>query len=164
MAIALLLVAASVVGLLFARLGVPGGLIVGAMVGAAGCSLLRGGAEVVLPGTLRTAALIVLGATIGASVTRDTVGELRGVLLPAVLAAGLIILAGVAIAYLLRALGIAPEGAVLATSPGALTSVVAAAAERGTGAAEVALFHTVRVILVLLSLPALLGLLPDTGG
>ena len=157
-----LLLAATVAALVFARLGVPGGLVVGAMVGAAGYSLLRGGAPALLPGPVRTAALIVLGASIGATVTRDTIVELRGVLLPAVLAAFLIILAGVAIAYLLRSLGLAPEGAVLATSPGALTSVVATAAERGTGATEVALFHTVRVVLVMLSLPALLALLPET--
>lgn len=39
MTIALLLAAAAAVGLLFARLGVPGGLVVGAMIGAAGYSL-----------------------------------------------------------------------------------------------------------------------------
>lgn len=92
----LLLACAAVVGLGFARLGVPGGLVVGAIVGAGGASLVRGGAEVVLPGPVRTAALVVLGANIGATVTGETVGELRGVLLPADLAAGLIIVAGVA--------------------------------------------------------------------
>lgn len=162
MPLAFLLASASAVGLLLARLHVPGGLVVGAMIGAAGYSLARGGAEVAVPGPLRTASFLVLGAAIGSTVTREVLAQLRAVLLPAVLAAVLIIVAGIAIAYLLRAVGLAPAGAVLATSPGALSAITAAAAERGAGA-EVALFHTVRVILVLLSLPGLLALLPDDG-
>ncbi len=163
MPLLLLFAAAAAVGLAFQRLGVPGGAVVGSLIGAAGYSVLRGGPEISVPGPLRTASFLVLGAAIGATVTRDTLRDLTAVLLPAVLAAVLIILAGIGIAYLLRALGLAPEGAVLATSPGALSALTAAAAERGAGAAEVALFHTVRVVLVLLSLPGLLALLPDPG-
>lgn len=161
MPLVLLLTSASAVGLLLQRLSVPGGLVVGGMIGAAGFSLLRGGAEVTVPAPLQTASFLVLGAAIGSTVTRDTLVQLRQALLPALLAAVLIIVAGIGIAYLLRALGLAPAGAVLATSPGALTAITAAAAERGAGPAEVALFHTVRIVLVLLSLPGLLALLPD---
>jgi membrane AbrB-like protein len=158
MSIFLLLVSAAAGGLALQRL--PGGLVLGGMVGAAAYSLARGGSEIVLPGPLRTATFLVLGAAIGASVTRETVGDLRAVLLPAVLAAVLIIVAGVAIAYLLQALGLAPPAAVLATSPGALSAMSAVAAERTTAAAEVAIFHTVRLFLVLLTLPGLIALLP----
>jgi uncharacterized protein len=161
MSLVLLLASASAVGLLFQRFGVPGGLIVGGMVGAAAYTLVRGGPAITVPGPLRTVAFLVLGAAIGATVTRDVVVGLRLVILPALLAAVLIILAGIAIAYLLGALGVAPPAAVLATSPGALSALTAAAAERGTGAAEVALFHTVRIVLVLLTLPGLLSLLPE---
>ncbi len=164
MSLVLLLAAAAALGLLFQRLGIPGGAVVGSMIGAAAYTLLRGGPEVVVPGPLRTASFVVLGGAIGAAVTREVVVNLRSILLPAVLAAALIILAGIAIAYALRALGLAPPAAVLATSPGALSAIAAAAAERGIGAAEVALFHTVRIVLVLLSLPGLLALLPDESG
>lgn len=164
MALVVTLAAAAAVGLAFDRIGIPGGLLTGAMVGAAGVTLARGGAGVVVPGAARTAAFVVLGAVIGTSLTRETVAGLRGVLLPAVFAALLLIAAGVGIALLLRATGLAPAGDVLATSPGALSAITAAAIERGVGAAEVAVFHTVRVVLVLLSLPALLTLLPDGGG
>lgn len=160
MSLVWLLASATVVGLALQRLAVPGGLVVGGMIGAAAFSLARGGPEVVVPAPLQTAALLLLGATIGGTVTRATVADLRGVLLPAVLAAVLIIVAGVGIAYLLQALGLAPPAAVLATSPGALSAMSAVAAERTSGAAEVALFHTVRLFLVLLSLPALVALLP----
>jgi membrane AbrB-like protein len=160
----LLLLSATIGGLVLARLGVPGGLVIGGLIGAAAYQLIRGGgAPVEVPGPLRTAAFLVLGAAIGSTITRDTVSGLRGVLLPAVLAAVLIIGAGVVIALGLRVVGIAPPGDVLATSPGALSAIAAVAAERGTGPAEVALFHTVRVVLVLLSLPLLLTLLPEPG-
>lgn len=162
MSLVLLLAAATAVGVAFDRFSVPGGLIVGAMLGAAAVTLLRGGPEVDIPAPLLTASYLLLGAGIGATVTRGVVVSLRAALLPAVLSAVLIILAGVAIAALLGVLGIAPPGAVLATSPGALSAISAAAAERGTGAAEVALFHTVRVVLVLLTLPALLTFVPTT--
>jgi membrane AbrB-like protein len=160
MSLVLLLAAATAVGLTFDRLGVPGGTIVGAMVGAAAVTLLRGGPEVEIPGWLSTAALVVLGASIGAGVTREVVVSLRASLLPALLAAVLIIAAGVGIAALLGALHIAPPNALLATSPGALTAITATAADHGDGAAQVALFHTVRVVLVLLTLPGLLTFLP----
>lgn len=160
----LLLAVASATGLVLARLGVPGGLITGAMAGAAAVNLTRGGSGVELPAGLQTAAMLALGAGIGATVTRDTLASLRAAALPAVLAAVLIIAAGVGIALLLRVLGVAPVGDVLATSPGNLSALSAAAAERGAGAAGVAPFHTVRVVLVLLSLPALYGLLPGERG
>ena len=161
MPLVLLLLSAAAGGLALHRL--PGGLVVGAMVGSAAYSLLRGGAQLAFPTPLRTAAFVVLGAAIGSTVTRPLLVALRGSLLPAVLAAVLIILGGVAVAAVLRVLGIAPAGAVLATSPGAISAVSAVAAERDVGA-EVALFHTVRVVLVLLSIPGLLALLPDEGG
>ncbi len=161
MSLVLVLLGAAAVGLAFERLGVPGGLIVGAKICAAAVSLDRGGPEVAVPDPVRTASFLVLGAAIGSTVTRDTLGSLGAALLPAVLAAALLIGAGVAIAFVLRALGLAPVGDVLATSPGALSAVTAAAAARGLGAPEVALFHTVRLLLVMLSLPVTLTLLRD---
>ena len=160
----LTLAAAAAGGLLAQRLGVPGGLVVGAMVGAAAVQLARGDAPAQVPQPLQTTALVVLGAAIGTSVTRDTLESLRSALLPAVLAAVLIIVAGVAIAVLLRVLGLGTAGDVLATSPGALSTITAVAAERGTAPVEVALFHTVRVVLVLLTLPLVLTLLPADPG
>lgn len=155
--ILLTLLAAAAGGLLFARLHVPGGTIIGAMVGAAGYSLLAGGAQVTLPRPLITGAYIVIGAVIGSGITRGALRDLRPVAMPAVLSAVAIIAAGLVIALVLRTLGIAPDAVVLATSPGALSAMTAVAAEQDSGAA-VPIFHTVRVVLVLSSLPLLLRL------
>ena len=152
------LAAATVCGLLLQALQVPGGLIFGALIGAAGVSLVTGEA-IAVPSTARSGASIVIGATIGVTVTRSTLTTLRPVVLPALLAAVLLILAGLGIAYLLRVLGLAPPGDVLATSPGALSVITAIAAEQGVGAVQVATFHLVRVVLVLASLPVVISLL-----
>jgi uncharacterized protein len=152
------LAAAAVGGLIAQRYQVPGGLILGSMIGAAAVTLLTGGA-ISIPRPLQASAFIVIGASIGILITRESLVLLRPVLLPAVLGAVLIIIAGLGISYLLRALGLAPPGDLLATSPGALSVMSSMAVEQGTGVVEVALFHLVRVVLVILSLPLLVHLL-----
>ncbi|MBA2426783.1 MAG: AbrB family transcriptional regulator [Actinobacteria bacterium] len=154
--------AATVCGLAAERLNLPGGLIFGAMIGAAAVTVLRGTA-VTIPKAIESGSFIIIGAAVGALVNRDSIAAIKAVLLPAVLSGILIIVAGIAIAYLLRVMGIAPPDDILATSPGALSSVSAVAVERGVGPVEVAVFHLVRLILVILSLPAL-GLLLDSSG
>lgn len=154
------LVAATVCGLLAEQLHVPGGAILGALVGSSAVTLATG-STVVIPSGLSTAAFIVIGALIGVQLTRQAVTQLGPVLLPAVIAAVLIILAGVAITYLLRLLHMAPPGDVLATSPGALSVMSSIAVEQNTGLVEVAMFHLTRIVLVILSLPLLIHLLPE---
>lgn len=115
--------------------------------------------EAELPRPLQDASFIVVGAAIGVLVTRDTLGVVRSSIVPALLAAVLIIAAGLAVAFLLRRLGMAPPNDVLATSPGGITAISAIAAEEREGAVEVSIFHLVRVVLVLISIPALIQFL-----
>jgi membrane AbrB-like protein len=154
------LVAATVGGVLLRLTGLQGGLALGAMIGAAVFTLVRGGEAVPVPPIAQDAALVVLGAVIGAGVTRAVLDDLRSLLLPAILASVAIILAGVAIALALRWFGAAPADDVLATSPGALSAVIAVAVDRGVAPAEVALFHLVRLLMVLGTLPLVVLLLP----
>lgn len=158
MLVVVTLLAAAALGLAADRVHFPGGLIFGSMVGAAIVTLVSGD-KPSLPKPLQEAGFIVIGAAIGVLVTRQSLATITGVLLPALLSAALIILAGIAIAFLLRNLGIAPEGDVLATSPGALTVVSSVALDEGVGAVEVSVFHLVRVILVIVSLPLVASLL-----
>lgn len=157
------LAAAGFGGLIAQRLGMPGGLVVGAMLGAGAFSVTYPDPHVGVPEPLQTVSMLIVGAAIGSKITRGMFAELHSLLLPAVLSAVLLIIAGLGIAYLLQALGFAPLASILATSPGALSSIAVLAAERGAGAAEVAVFHTIRVVLVVLSLPGLLALMPGTG-
>ncbi|MGH3345252.1 MAG: AbrB family transcriptional regulator [Carbonactinosporaceae bacterium] len=151
------LAAAACAGLLAQHWNVPGGAILGAMVGAAAVTLWRN-VEVQVPAAAQTAALIIIGAALGMQLTRPAMLGVLSALGPALLSAVIIIACGVGITLLLRALGIAPAEDLLATSPGALSVIGGIAVERGNGAAEVATFHLVRIVLVVLSLPLLLGL------
>ena len=72
-------------------------------------------------------------------------------------------IAAIAIALALRWFGLAPADDVLATSPGALSAVIAVAVDRGSAPAEVALFHLVRLLMVLGTLPLVVLLLPRPG-
>ncbi len=152
------LAAAVAGGLVLNHLNVPGGLIIGAMFGAA---LVTAGANLNpdLPSPLKTAAFVIVGASIGVMVTRDTLDAARSALVPGLIAAVLLIGAGLAIAFLLRSTGMAPPSEFLATSPGGLTALSSIAAAEQTGAVEVALFHLIRIVLVLLSIPALIHFL-----
>ena len=152
------LVAAVIGGELGLRIRLPGGRIVGSLCGAAAATLSFG--AVIVPEPVRLLIFVGVGMMIGMMVTRETVRTLPATALQAVLSAVLLIAAGLGVTLLLRALDMAPTGDVLATSPGALSVLGAAAAENGLGAPTVALFHVVRIVLVLLSLPLLLKLLP----
>ena len=156
------LAAATAGGVLLRLTGLQGGLALGAMLGAAIFTIARGADAVPVPPLVQDAALIALGAVIGAGVTRAVLQDLRALLLPAVVASVAIILAGIAIALALRWFGAAPGDDVLATSPGALSAVIAVAVDRGVAPAEVALFHLVRLLMVLATLPLVVLLLPKT--
>ena len=151
-------------GVLANRFSVPGGLVLGAMVGAAAVSLATNASEGQLPSPLRSGALIVIGATIGAQITRQTLTTVRSVLVPAIIASLTLIAAGLLLAWVMQRIGIAPPGVVLATSPGALAVMTAAAIEQGVGVVEVAMFHLVRIVLAILSLPLLLYLMEERVG
>lgn len=152
------LAAAYVVGYLARRLRVPGGAIVGALVATAAISLRFG--EISVPGAFRVVLFMGVGTMIGSRVDRASVRALPGVALQAILAGVLLVLAGLGIALLLQWWEMAPEGVVLATSPGALSVLAAAALENGFDAPTISLFHIVRIVLILVTLPLLVALLP----
>jgi membrane AbrB-like protein len=144
-------------GLLADAAGLVGGLIFGSVVGAAGGSLYLG-LPVALPTWLRSAIFIGIGAQVGMRVTHDALGPLKHALLPAVGAALALIAAGVLIGYVLRLTGRGPHGEVLATSPGALEVLIGLAAQYDYEAVHVAMFHLVRLLIVVLSIPLILHL------
>lgn len=155
----LMTLAAAIAGGLFAQwIKLPGGMIVGAMAATAAASLSLG--EVALPPAVRMVIFVGVGMMIGMLVTRETLRALPSTAVQALVSGVLLIGCGILVTLLLRFLHMAPEGDVLATSPGALSVLSAAAAEKGLDAPTVALFHVVRIVLILLTLPLLVKLLP----
>ena len=137
------------------RLGLPGGPFTGAMLATATAALLDAPlAEP--PGWLRTAARTVLGLTIGASVTGQTLRSIAGVLAPAAAMIVVIIAAGVLVAWLMsRWARVDLSTALCGAAPGVLTAMVALTDDLGGDGRAVASLHLVRLISVLLLVPAL---------
>lgn len=154
----LLVVAAGAVAAGAYLTGVPGGIVFGGAVGS-GIIVLAVDRDWRLSNSLRSAVMIAVGTTVGVRVSPEAVGVLGATLGSAVIAALLLVAAGWAIAAGLDRAGIVIPGGLMATSPGALEVLTMLAIEDGEGPLEVALFHTVRVVLVMLSVPALLLLL-----
>ncbi len=148
-----------VFALIFDRLEVPAGSLLGAGLGAALMNLVGGGVTEG-PDSVVTAAFIVLGWKIGQSVTGEALSEL-GSQLPAIL--GIVVFlvaAGGVAAWALVGLGVLDtQTAYLATSPGALSQMSALAADGSADGLFVVTVHTVRVLVVVLVAPLVVRLL-----
>ncbi len=144
------------VGLVLARqLRLPGGMIIGAMALTAVASLLN--APLAPPPLwLRQAARIVLGLAIGATVTLDTLRTVAGALLPVTFIVLAMALAGLAVARVIhRVTGLPLPTALCGSAPGVLAAMVTLAEDLGGDAPLVASLHLVRLISVMLFVPAL---------
>lgn len=147
-------------GVAASRIGVPGAGIVIPMFGTAAIAVTVGVTPA--PSWTRFLILVLMGAAIGSQVDRDSLRSLRHILTGATLAAVAIILLGVLATLLLRAMDLAPHGDMLATSPGALSAMTAAALENDFDAPTVAVFHITRILLIVLSIPLLVRVMQRT--
>jgi membrane AbrB-like protein len=131
-------------GLLFHRLGLPGGAVVGAMLGT-GLATPKGLGLVVQP---------LAGILVGLSFRRE---PLSPKLLPYAL---LVALAFLALTLLLaKPLGRPPKALLFALAPGGITGMGPLSQSEGGNPALVGVFHTVRVVLLFLLVPFLARLL-----
>ena len=154
---------AIVCGLALHRLRVPGGALLGSLIGTAVMTGLVGNG-LRLPATAAFLILASVGTLVGTELDRERVRALRGYIHPAVLSGLVLGGNGLGSAVLLMRAGIAPESVFLATSPGGLSVLVAVATEQGRGEAGVTVFHTVRLLLILALMPFLLRrLMPSDG-
>jgi membrane AbrB-like protein len=110
------------------------------------------------PATIKFVILTSVGLLLGAEVTRDSVLTLRAHTLPIVVVVAALLATGVAVAFVLRQLGVDPATAVLASSPGGLTQMSALSSDTGASLPLVVTAHLARVIGVLLATPLILKL------
>lgn len=147
------------VGFAAARFGTFGGPIFAALI--FGTVVASGFEHPPLPSGLQSALIILLGAILGAQVTRSTLFHLRPIAIPAVVSGVLLVGTGALLGYSLQARDLVSGSVMLATSPGALSVIAAAAIEQDLDVSLVAMFGTVRMAFVLLTIPLLLrGLRP----
>lgn len=148
-------------GLLFKRLRVPAGYMVGAFAGVAVLNCAMEGAWV--PEETRTAVQIVAGAFVGCSMERSDLARLRKIGRPVAVMLGacllLMIAAGASIA---AASPLDLRTALMCAVPGGINDTPIVAADMGADAPAVAVLQLVRQILGIAILPAAIAAFDKT--
>ena len=139
--------------------GIPAAPLLGAIVGA-GLLSISGKIDIAIwPMGTKTILGIGIGTVIGTGINKETIGELQVLWKPALLITVSLLFTGLLVAFAIsKILGIDPIVAILGSAPGGTIGMSLIGAEYGLGAAVAAL-HAVRLVTVLLLIPALLNLL-----
>jgi membrane AbrB-like protein len=152
-------------GAIFAFLNLPAAWLAGSLVAVSGLALA--GVPVHVPDLLRRVIFVVLGISLGAAVTPETVAGIRTwPITLSLLALSLPVTMAAVMLYLRYISGWNYREALYASAPGALSAVLAMAAEAKVDVRQVAFAQTVRVFFLIAALPGLLlaaGLSPSTG-
>lgn len=146
---------AAVLGILLQRLRVPGGMLVGAILGAAGLNIITGNAFIYLE--TRVLAQALTGAYVGCMVTREDVARLPELIRPylTILASLLALnLAMGAFIYWVTEFDLLT--CLLAAAPGGITDISLIAMDMGADASVVAVMQFVRMMFGLSCLPAII--------
>ncbi len=154
-------VAAAAGGAALSLLHVPLAWMIGSLVATAALGWWR---PVDVPGWARPAGLVFLGLGLGATFSGPVLAAVTGAL-PALLVAGVVsIAAGVAVAPIFRRVaGTDARTSVFAAVPGGIVVMAMLAQEAKVPVAPVTLAQTIRVLVVVLTFPPLLGWLAPHG-
>jgi hypothetical protein len=148
-------------GISFSLVGFPGGLVSGSMLTVALAALAGRPMKIPLP--LARICFVLIGILLGAVVTPET---LRGIaawpLSVALLVLSAICMMIVTACYLRFVHGWDPLSALLGASPGSMAQVMALSAEFEADVRGIAIVHVLRVLLIVLGLPAGLALFGST--
>ena len=146
------LVVGAVGGALFAWLNLPLAWMLGAMVATTAVSL--GGANLYVPGPMRSIMVAIIGVLLGASFTPEVVEKAREwPLTIGCLLLYLGVLVGALFLYFHRIVGLDVPTAYFSATPGGLSEMVITGAAMGADDRTIALIHTSRVLLVVLAIP-----------
>jgi membrane AbrB-like protein len=149
--------AAALGGLAFHRLGVPAAWLSGAAAVIIVMGALRLGRS--LAGPVADTGMLLSGVVMGAGITPQAVQAIARY--PAslvVLALAVLSVTAASAFYLMRVSGWRRDDAVLASVPGALTTVMAVAADRGAALGPIAVVQSVRLLALVAVLPSLVTL------
>lgn len=142
---------------LFWLIGFPAAVLTGPAAAVSVASIL--GLPTAIPPLLRDAVFLVIGVSIGSTVTPEVIATaLAWPLSLAMLTATLIVVVFAARAVLVRFFGYDRMTALLAATPGHLTYVLGLSTDLAADVPRVALVQTVRVLLLTLLVPVLIAL------
>jgi len=142
-------------GILAKKVGMPGGAVVGSMLGAGLTAIILPG-RFVLPDTMATAIQIMLGVSLGMTFDRSFLTLCGQVLPMAILSTVVLLSVAVLMAYIAQRLGLVDFAtALFGFSPGGMSGMSLLAQTEGYNTAVVAFLHVVRIFTLFLLVPVL---------
>lgn len=155
---ALTIAVAGVGGGLLLLLGVPGGMLIGAICAVAGLSFA--GVPVLRDPRAKVVAQLIVGTGIGASITPESLTLLRTLALPIVASIAALLVFGLCCGLAIyRRSDLDLATSLTATAPGGMIEMVLVSDAVGGASAIVAGMHLMRILATLGTLPFLLGVL-----
>ncbi len=162
MEIILTLLVAFAAGYLFMKFKVPGGMMIGAVIGSCVFNVITGEAQ--MPSYAKTIAQIVAGAFIGSSVEKDELKQMKSIFKTAAFVISSYFLINVICGFLIMKTGnVEPLTALLSCAPGGLSDIPIIADDMGADSSKVLVLQFIRYLLGLGIFPSLINLIPDEG-
>ena len=143
-------------GLLGARIKIPGGVLTGAMISVIVCKLFMQTQWEMSKG-INFITQVLVGVMVASTFHPDMLKTLKSIAIPVVLSSVMLVLAGCLLAIIIYRLDLLdPATAYIATSPGAMTSLIPLSVEGGANPVIVTCFHFFRLLFILLTAPWIL--------
>lgn len=147
-----LVVSGTVMGCLFKYLNIPGGCMLGAVVGSMLVKIF-GLAEMQMPSLFYNAAQIAIGICVGAMLSLDMLSSMKDQIPVMVLSTAILLLAGLGAAFVVRHMtDLDVTSSILATSPGGLNAVIGLA-DSAEHLPKIMAFQMTRLYVVILMVP-----------
>ena len=146
---------ATIAGLLGYKSKIPGGAIIASMLTIILIKLLWK-AEWSLPKHYSFVIQVMVGIMVGAAFKLEMLPILKTLFIPIITSTLILVLSGLAISFVIRKFTLLDMGtAYLSTSPGAMTVLIALAADSGKNPAVITSFHFIRIVFVVLTMPVI---------
>jgi len=140
-------------GLLGAKLKIPAGALIGAMVAIIVFKMTMK-MHWEIPKGFTFVLQVFVGLTVGATFQPEMLHVMKKIALPVIISCVVLVGAGVIMAVIFTRLGLLDMGtAYIGTSPGAMSALIVLALDSGAQPMLVVCFHFVRVVLILLTAP-----------
>jgi len=146
-------------GLLGAKLKIPAGVLIGAML-AIICFKIFVKVQWEIPKSFAFVLQVFVGIGVGAAFQPELVQVMKKIALPVIISCVILMGTGVILAIIFTRLGLVDFGtAYLGTSPGAMSAMVVLALQSQTQPMLVVCFHFIRVVFVILTTPLIFKLI-----
>ncbi len=140
-------------GLIGARIKIPGGIMTGAMISVIVCKLFIQ-AQWEMPKGINFITQVLVGVMVASTFHPAMLRTLKSVAVPVVISSVMLIAAGCLLAIVIYRLHILDAAtAYIATSPGAMTSLITLSVEGDADSVIITCFHFFRLFFILITAP-----------